>query len=136
VGLRGSRIAGAVDFDRRGRVTPAAWRENGSSGRDLEPRHGGPDGPPVLRRIRRRQGAVAPAAPDRGRTGGIYSSPIPPIEYPWIYPERVVRSVANSTRRDARELLRDAALVPVVSRVQEYDLEQANEAFARPQGRP
>ena len=61
--------------------------------------------------------------------GGIYSSPIPPIEYPWIYHERVIRSVANSTRRDARELLRDAALVPVVSRVQEYDLEQANEAL-------
>jgi propanol-preferring alcohol dehydrogenase len=61
--------------------------------------------------------------------GGIYSSPIPPIEYPWIYNERVVRSVANSTRQDARELLRDAALVPVVSRVQEYDLEQANEAL-------
>jgi len=61
--------------------------------------------------------------------GGIYSSPIPPIEYPWIYHERVIRSVANSTRLDARELLRDAALVPVVSRVQEYDLEQANEAL-------
>jgi propanol-preferring alcohol dehydrogenase len=69
---------------------------------------------------------------DRGgivALGGIYSSPIPPIEYPWIYHERVIRSVANSTRRDARELLRDAALVPVVSRVQEYDLEQANEAL-------
>ena len=61
--------------------------------------------------------------------GGIYSSPIPPIEYPLIYHERVIRSVANSTRQDARELLRDAALVPVVSRVQEYDLEQANEAL-------
>lgn len=61
--------------------------------------------------------------------GGIYSSPIPPIEYPWIYHERVVRSVANSTRQDARELLRDAALVPVRSRVQEYHLEQANEAL-------
>ena len=61
--------------------------------------------------------------------GGIYSTPIPPIEYPWIYHERVVRSVANSTRQDARELLRDAALVPVRSRVQEYDLEQANEAL-------
>jgi propanol-preferring alcohol dehydrogenase len=61
--------------------------------------------------------------------GGIYSSPIPPIEYPWIYQERVVRSVANSTRQDARELLRDAALAPVRSRVQEYDLEQANEAL-------
>ena len=61
--------------------------------------------------------------------GGIYSSPIPPIEYPWIYHERVVRSVANSTRQDARELLRDAAPIPIVSRVQEYALEQANEAL-------
>jgi propanol-preferring alcohol dehydrogenase len=61
--------------------------------------------------------------------GGIYSSPIPPIEYPWIYHERIVRSVANSTRRDARELLRDAAAIPIVSRVQEYRLGQANEAL-------
>lgn len=61
--------------------------------------------------------------------GGIYSSPIPSIEYPLIYHERVVRSIANATRQDARELLRDAALVPVRSRVQEYDLEQANEAL-------
>ena len=69
---------------------------------------------------------------DRGgivALGGIYSTPIPPIEYPWIYHERVVRSVANSTRRDARELLRDAAVIPVRSRVQVYDLEQANEAL-------
>ena len=61
--------------------------------------------------------------------GGIYSTPLPPIEYPWLYHERVVRSVANSTRRDARELLRDAALVPVRSQVQVYDLAQANEAL-------
>jgi propanol-preferring alcohol dehydrogenase len=61
--------------------------------------------------------------------GGIYSTPIPSIEYPWIYHERVVRSVANSTRQDARELLRDAAAIPIVSRVQEYELEQANEAL-------
>ena len=61
--------------------------------------------------------------------GGIYSSPIPSIEYPWIYHERVVRSVANSTRQDARELLRDAAAIPIVTRVQEYGLQQANEAL-------
>jgi propanol-preferring alcohol dehydrogenase len=61
--------------------------------------------------------------------GGIYSTPVPPIHYPWIYQERVVRSVTNSTRQDARELLRDAAAIPVRSRVQEYDLEQANEAL-------
>jgi len=40
-----------------------------------------------------------------------------------------VRSVANSTRQDARELLRDAAVIPVVSRVQEYDLAPANAAL-------
>jgi propanol-preferring alcohol dehydrogenase len=61
--------------------------------------------------------------------GGIYSTPIPAIEYPWIYHERVIRSVANSTRQDARELLRDAAAIPVHSRTQVYDLEQANEAL-------
>ena len=68
--------------------------------------------------------------------GGIYSSPIPPIEYPWIYHERVVRSVANSTRRDARELLRDAAAIPIVSRVQEYDARAGQRGAARPQGGP
>ena len=61
--------------------------------------------------------------------GGIYSTPIPAIEYPWLYHERVVRSVANSTRQDARELLHDAAVIPVRSRVQVYDLEQANQAL-------
>ena len=61
--------------------------------------------------------------------GGIYSTPIPAIEYPWIYHERIIRSVANSTRRDARELLRDAAAIPVRSRVQEYELAEANAAL-------
>lgn len=61
--------------------------------------------------------------------GGIYSTPIPPIDYPWIYHERVVRSVANATRRDARELLRDAAALPVHSLAQEYPLERANDAL-------
>ena len=40
-----------------------------------------------------------------------------------------MRSVANSTRLDARELLRDAAAIPIESRVQEYALEQANDAL-------
>ena len=72
---------------------------------------------------------AAPTRAASSRWAGSTRSPIPPIEYPWIYHERVVRSVANSTRRDARELLRDAAAIPIVSRVQEYDLEQANEAL-------
>ncbi len=62
--------------------------------------------------------------------GGIYSSPIPPLDYGLIYDERVLRSVANSTRADALELLRDAAAVPVRTEVETFPLEDANEALA------
>jgi propanol-preferring alcohol dehydrogenase len=61
--------------------------------------------------------------------GGIYSTPIPPIDYPLIYDERVVRSVANNTRADARELLALAPQVPVRTEVEVFALEQANEAL-------
>jgi propanol-preferring alcohol dehydrogenase len=61
--------------------------------------------------------------------GGIYSSPIPPIDYPLIYHERVLRSVANSTRQDARELFRVAGEIPIKTEVEAFDLEQANEAL-------
>jgi len=61
--------------------------------------------------------------------GGIHSSPIPPIEYPTIYGERVLRSVANSTRKDALDLLAEAPQVPVHTEVQVFPLEQANEAL-------
>lgn len=61
--------------------------------------------------------------------GGIYSTPIPPIEYPLIYDERIVRSVANSTRQDARELLEIAAEIPVETEVQVFPLAEANEAL-------
>jgi alcohol dehydrogenase, propanol-preferring len=40
-----------------------------------------------------------------------------------------VRSVANSTRQDARELLELAAEAPVRTEVQAFALEQANEAL-------
>ena len=60
---------------------------------------------------------------------GIVMSPIPPMDYNLIYHERVVRSVANSTRQDARELLELAAEVPVRTEIQTFALEQANEAL-------
>ncbi len=60
---------------------------------------------------------------------GIVMSPIPAMDYNLIYHERVVRSVANSTRQDARELLELAAEVPVRTEVQTFALEQANEAL-------
>lgn len=72
-------------------------------------------------RVLRKGGVVALA--------GITMSSIPEMDYDLIYQERVVRSVANSTRQDVREFLELAAEVPVRSEVQEYDLEQANEAL-------
>ena len=40
-----------------------------------------------------------------------------------------IRVTVEQQGQDARELLRDAAAIPIVSRVQEYELEQANEAL-------
>jgi propanol-preferring alcohol dehydrogenase len=57
-------------------------------------------------------------------------SPIPEMDYDsLLYHERVLRSVANSTREDARELLRLAAEIPVRTEVQSFKLEEANLAL-------
>jgi propanol-preferring alcohol dehydrogenase len=51
---------------------------------------------------------LALRALDRGGTlvlAGIYMSPIPELPYSLLWQERVVRSVANATRQDARDLL-------------------------------
>ena len=56
-------------------------------------------------------------------------SPIPPLDYSLIYQERLIRSVANSTRKDAREFLRLAAEVPLQTEIEVFPLEQANEAL-------
>jgi propanol-preferring alcohol dehydrogenase len=61
--------------------------------------------------------------------GGIYMSPTPPLQYEWLYQERVIRSVANNTRQDGREFLHVAAEVPVRTRVQMYALREANRAL-------
>jgi propanol-preferring alcohol dehydrogenase len=60
---------------------------------------------------------------------GITMSDIPQMAYELIYHERVLRSVANSTHRDVREFLSFAAEVPVRTTVEEFSLEQANEAI-------
>jgi alcohol dehydrogenase, propanol-preferring len=58
--------------------------------------------------------------------GGIYMSPIPPLEYEWLYHERVIRSVANNTRQDGHDFLRVAAEIPIRTRVQMHPLSDAN----------
>ncbi len=82
-----------------------------------------PAGPVVLEALRAlRKGGVAALA-------GITMTPIPQMDYSLIYHERVLRSAANSTRRDARELLELAAEVPVQTSVTMFELEQANDAL-------
>jgi len=60
---------------------------------------------------------------------GITMSPIPQLDYSSLYHERMVRSVANATREDARDFLELAAAVPVRTEVEVFELEQANAAL-------
>jgi propanol-preferring alcohol dehydrogenase len=62
---------------------------------------------------------------------GIHMSDIPSFPYELLWGERVVRSVANLTRRDAEEFLALAPRVPVHTEVEAYPLVQANEALAQ-----
>jgi alcohol dehydrogenase, propanol-preferring len=63
--------------------------------------------------------------------GGIHMSDIPSFPYDELWGERVIRSVANLTRRDGQEFLSLAPTVPVHTEVQQFSLEQANEALER-----
>ena len=80
-------------------------------------------------------GALVPAALRAVAKGapvvcaGIHMSDIPSFPYELLWGERVVRSVANLTRRDGEEFLALAPRVPVRTRVTEYPLERANEAL-------
>jgi propanol-preferring alcohol dehydrogenase len=82
-------------------------------------------------------GALVPAALEavgKGAVvvaGGIHMSDIPSFPYSILWGERVVRSVANLTRRDAEDFLALAPRVPVRTEVHTFPLEQANEALAR-----
>ncbi|HEX9752109.1 MAG TPA: zinc-dependent alcohol dehydrogenase family protein [Methyloceanibacter sp.] len=82
-------------------------------------------------------GALVPAALKAVRKGGvvvcggIHMSDIPSFPYDILWEERVLRSVANLTRADAREFLALAPKVPVKTRVVPMKLSQANEALER-----
>jgi propanol-preferring alcohol dehydrogenase len=61
--------------------------------------------------------------------GGIHMSDIPAFPYQLLWEERVIRSVANLTRRDGEEFLALAQRVPVRTEVKVFPLEQAGEAL-------
>ena len=82
-------------------------------------------------------GALVPAAlraVDKGGTvvcAGIHMSDIPSFPYDILWQERVVRSVANLTRRDGEEFLALAPRVPVRIAAEALPLDQAAAALAR-----
>jgi propanol-preferring alcohol dehydrogenase len=81
-------------------------------------------------------GALVPAAlaaTRKGGTvvcGGIHMSDIPAFPYRLLWQERVVRSVANLTRRDAEEFLALAPRAGVSTATVTYPLAGANQALA------
>ena len=78
---------------------------------------------PEALRVLRKGGTLA--------INAIHLSPIPEMPYATLYGERTVRSVANATRRDARELLDLAAEIPIRTEVELYTLAEANEVLRR-----
>ena len=80
-------------------------------------------------------GALVPAALRAvGRGGvvvcaGIHMSDIPSFPYADLWGERILRSVANLTREDAREFLDLAPLVPVRTHVTTCPLQEAERAL-------
>jgi len=82
-------------------------------------------------------GALVPAAlaaTAKGGTvvcGGIHMSDVPAFPYRLVWDERVVRSVANLTRRDGEELLALAAEIPLKTQTEVFPLDDANDALER-----
>lgn len=78
---------------------------------------------PLAMKALRRGGTVA--------TAGIHMSPIPHMDYSLLYEERVLRSVANSTRQDVIDLLAVAAGIPVRTEVEVFPFADANRALLK-----
>jgi propanol-preferring alcohol dehydrogenase len=77
---------------------------------------------------------MALAALDKGGTvvcAGIHMSDIPSFPYSILWEERVIRSVANLTRRDGDEFLSIAAQIPIRTTTTPFPLTEANEALTR-----
>jgi len=60
---------------------------------------------------------------------GIYMTDIPSFPYSLLWEERVIKSVANLTRKDGEEFLAVAPKIPVQTEIHPYPLDHANEAL-------
>lgn len=77
--------------------------------------------PPALKALRK-GGTLALA--------GIYMTPVPAMEYEeYLFYERDIHSVTANTREDGRELLAEAAEIPIRPSITTYPLEDANRAL-------
>ncbi|MBS0207019.1 MAG: zinc-dependent alcohol dehydrogenase family protein [Planctomycetes bacterium] len=82
-------------------------------------------------------GSLVPAALKAVRKGGvvvcggIHMSDIPSFPYSLLWGERVVRSVANLTRRDGEEFLDLAPQIPIQTVTELFPLHEANRALDR-----
>ena len=56
-------------------------------------------------------------------------SDIPSFPYKILWEERMIRSVANLTRKDGEEFLETAPKVPIKTETQIFPLHEANEAL-------
>ena len=61
--------------------------------------------------------------------GGIHMSDIPSFKYDILWGERMIRSVANLTRKDGVEFLKLAPQIPVKTDTQTFKLSGANESL-------
>jgi propanol-preferring alcohol dehydrogenase len=81
-------------------------------------------------------GSLVPAALRAVRKGGlvvcagIHMSDIPSFPYEILWGERIVRSVANLTRRDGAEFMELLKSTPVKTEVETYPLIEANQALS------
>lgn len=62
--------------------------------------------------------------------GGIHMSDIPSFPYALLWEERLLRSVANLTRRDGEEFFALAARIPIKTELTAFPLEAAGQALA------
>jgi len=61
---------------------------------------------------------------------GIHMSDIPSFPYNILWEERQLLSVANLTRQDGLDFLRQVPQMGIVTKITSYPLQQANEALA------
>lgn len=61
--------------------------------------------------------------------GGIHMSDIPSFPYSILWEERIIRSVANMTRKDAEDFIKITSEIPIKTETRFYQLHEANEAL-------